>query len=179
MAAPKIFTLMFAMIRPLLTQVTLDKVRLFGEDRNEWTSALLEEIDADQLPVHYGGTMTDPDGDPKCPSKVSIQHQSCKTCWKKFPGTLPVRQTGWTRQMEHFDEHFLQIEVTLFLTILRRCLLQFLGNVYFSPRLRTKSKCELANKKDTILWFCSSTWGDRFPNRTISHAINPFQLLIW
>ena len=35
----------------------------------------------------------------------------------------------------------------LFLTILRRCLLQFLGNVYFSPQLRTKSKCELANKK--------------------------------
>ena len=67
----------------------------------------------------------------------------------------------------------------LFLTILRRCLLQFLGNVYFSPQLRTKSKCELANKKNTILWFCSSTWGDRFPNRTISHAINPFQLLIW
>merc|ERR1712136_731010 len=69
--APKIFTLMFAMIRPLLTQVTLDKVRLFGEDRNEWTSALLEEIDADQLPVHYGGTMTDPDGDPKCSSRLN------------------------------------------------------------------------------------------------------------
>ena len=70
-AAPKIFSLVFAMVKPLMTQVTLDKLKVYGNDRAEWTAALLEEIDADQLPAHYGGTMTDPDGDPKCPSKVS------------------------------------------------------------------------------------------------------------
>ena len=51
-------------------QNTLDKVRIFGTNKEEWTAALLEEIDADNLPLHYGGTMVDPDGDPKCPSKV-------------------------------------------------------------------------------------------------------------
>jgi len=70
--APKIFTLAFAMIRPLLTQVTLDKIKFFGTDKSEWKAALLEDIDADQLPAYYGGTMTDPDGDPKCPSKFNM-----------------------------------------------------------------------------------------------------------
>lgn len=51
-------------------QATIDKIRIFGSDRQEWEKALLEEIDADQLPQHYGGTLTDPDGDPKCPSRV-------------------------------------------------------------------------------------------------------------
>lgn len=33
--------------------------------------ALLQFIDADQLPVYLGGTMADPDGNPKCITKVS------------------------------------------------------------------------------------------------------------
>jgi len=70
--APRTFTVVFAMIRPLLTQVTLNKLKVLGCDRDEWTAALLEDIDADQLPVHYGGTMTDPDGNPKCPSKFNM-----------------------------------------------------------------------------------------------------------
>ena len=69
-AAPQIFTVMFSVVRPLLPQVTLDKIRIFGCERDQWVASLLEDIDADQLPVFYGGTMTDPDGDPKCPSKV-------------------------------------------------------------------------------------------------------------
>ena len=35
-----------------------------------YQSKLLEAIDADQLPVSYGGTQTDPDGNPKCATKV-------------------------------------------------------------------------------------------------------------
>ena len=49
-----------------------------------WKPALLEVIDADQLPVHWGGTATDPDGDPYCRSRVDelcfcILH-SCDRC---------------------------------------------------------------------------------------------------
>jgi hypothetical protein len=58
------------MVKPFLQQVTLDKINVFGFDKNEWSAALLKDIDADQLPMHYGGTITDPDGNPKCPSKV-------------------------------------------------------------------------------------------------------------
>ena len=60
----------FAIVKPLLSQVTLDKIKVFGTDQNEWQSALLQDIDADQLPACYDGTMTDPDGNPMCLTKV-------------------------------------------------------------------------------------------------------------
>ena len=33
-------------------------------------SDILSEVSADQLPRQYGGTMTDPDGNPNCITKV-------------------------------------------------------------------------------------------------------------
>ena len=44
---------------------------LFYALPGNWKSAILQKIDADQLPVHWGGTQTDPDGDIYCRSKVS------------------------------------------------------------------------------------------------------------
>lgn len=38
---------------------------------DDWKEKILEHIDADQLPVYWGGTMTGEDGDPKCSSKVT------------------------------------------------------------------------------------------------------------
>lgn len=35
-----------------------------------WKEVLQKYIDPAQIPVEYGGTLTDPDGDPKCSSKV-------------------------------------------------------------------------------------------------------------
>ena len=64
------FTMLFAIVKSLLSQSTIDKFRIYGTDENEWKAALLEHIDADQLPVHYGGTMTDVNGDPKCSAVV-------------------------------------------------------------------------------------------------------------
>ncbi len=65
--------MIFNLMKPFMHQVTIDKVGVYGFDKNEWKAALLEEIEADQLPAYYGGTLTDPDGDPKCPSKVFSQ----------------------------------------------------------------------------------------------------------
>jgi hypothetical protein len=45
---------------------------MISMNADEWKAALLSEIDADQLPVYYGGTQTDPDGNPMCVTKVSI-----------------------------------------------------------------------------------------------------------
>jgi hypothetical protein len=56
--APKVFTMLFAMVKPFLHQITLEKISVFGFDKKEWSAALLKEIDADQLPVQYGGTMS-------------------------------------------------------------------------------------------------------------------------
>nr|CAH0109449.1 unnamed protein product [Daphnia galeata] len=70
--APKFFPYLFTILKPFVPQTDIPKIKIFGRDRKQWTSALLEEIDADQLPAFYGGTLTDPDGDPKCPSKFNM-----------------------------------------------------------------------------------------------------------
>ncbi|XP_046460828.1 SEC14-like protein 2 [Daphnia pulex] len=70
--APKLFTVIYNILKPFVAQETQAKMRIFGCNKEEWKAALLEEIDADQLPAFYGGTMVDPDGDPKCPSKFNF-----------------------------------------------------------------------------------------------------------
>ncbi|PRD29224.1 UNVERIFIED_CONTAM: SEC14-like protein 2 [Trichonephila clavipes] len=37
-----------------------------------WKEELLQYVDADELPVFLGGTRTDPDGNPMCPSQVNL-----------------------------------------------------------------------------------------------------------
>ena len=64
--------LMYNMMKPFLHQATIEKMRIFGSNREEWIAAILEEVDADQVPAFYGGSLTDPDGEPKCLTKVSI-----------------------------------------------------------------------------------------------------------
>ncbi|NXE15208.1 S14L2 protein, partial [Lophotis ruficrista] len=44
--------------------------RLFIVKAN-WKEVLQKYIDPQQIPVEYGGTLTDPNGDPKCPSKIN------------------------------------------------------------------------------------------------------------
>ena len=59
------------MIKPLLSEKTLSKFNLLGQDPDVWKPALLAEIPAELLPVSYGGTLTDPlDGNPDCSSLV-------------------------------------------------------------------------------------------------------------
>ena len=68
--------MLFALVKPMLSQVDTPKIKIYGNDKNEWTSAnsaILEEIDADQVPSFYGGTLTDPDGNSKC-STIVIFH---------------------------------------------------------------------------------------------------------
>lgn len=61
---PSFFAWMFSMIKSLLSEDTVDKLRIYGY--SGWKEDLLEAMDADILPVIYGGTRTDEDGDPRC-----------------------------------------------------------------------------------------------------------------
>ncbi|XP_057372734.1 SEC14-like protein 2 isoform X2 [Daphnia carinata] len=70
--APSMFPWLFSFIKPLLAQNDVPKFKIFGSNKKEWISALQEEIDSDQFPSYYGGSMTDPNGDPKCPSKLNL-----------------------------------------------------------------------------------------------------------
>nr|KAG5713252.1 hypothetical protein BaRGS_007779 [Batillaria attramentaria] len=67
--APKIFPIAYNLIRPILSEDTVKKIQIHGTN---YKQALMKHIDADQLPVHWGGTMVDPDGDPFCSSRVCM-----------------------------------------------------------------------------------------------------------
>jgi len=60
----------------------------------DWKSALLEVIDADQLPVHWGGTATDADGDPYCRSQVDTLHL-CRAVLLFHPCIVVCKAVTW------------------------------------------------------------------------------------
>ncbi|XP_060077260.1 SEC14-like protein 2 [Ylistrum balloti] len=66
--APRFFPIAYNIVKPFLSEATASKVRIFGT--SNYSSALLQYIDADQLPKVYGGTRTDPPGDPRCSALV-------------------------------------------------------------------------------------------------------------
>nr|CAD7401319.1 unnamed protein product [Timema cristinae] len=68
--SPKIFAIAFSVVKNFLNEYTLSKIKIFKNDPRKYQPLLLQIIDDNQLPKHYGGTMTDPDGDPTCPSKI-------------------------------------------------------------------------------------------------------------
>uniref|UniRef100_A0A8D1WVI8 SEC14 like lipid binding 2 n=1 Tax=Sus scrofa TaxID=9823 RepID=A0A8D1WVI8_PIG len=61
-----------------------------------WKEVLLKYISPDQVPVEYGGTMTDPDGDPKCKSKIN------------YGGDIPKKYYVRDQVKQHY-EHSVQI----------------------------------------------------------------------
>jgi len=67
--APKIFPIAWNLVKPFLSEDT--KTKIFIE-KGDWKKKVLERIDASELPVHWGGTRTDPDGDPYCKSKICM-----------------------------------------------------------------------------------------------------------
>ncbi|NWZ26847.1 S14L2 protein, partial [Asarcornis scutulata] len=66
--APKIFPVAYNLVKHFLSEDTRKKVVVLGSD---WKEVLQKYIDPAEIPVEYGGMLTDPDGDPKCPSKIN------------------------------------------------------------------------------------------------------------
>ncbi|XP_019598623.2 SEC14-like protein 4 isoform X1 [Rhinolophus sinicus] len=66
--APRLFPVAFNLVKSFLTEVTQKKIVILG---GNWKQELSKFISPDQIPMEYGGTMTDPDGNPKCLTKIS------------------------------------------------------------------------------------------------------------
>ena len=58
------------MFKPFLHERTQQKIDVFDHDVAQWKAAILLAVEPQQLPVSYGGTLTDPDGNPDCVSMV-------------------------------------------------------------------------------------------------------------
>ncbi|KAG8275237.1 hypothetical protein J6590_090462 [Homalodisca vitripennis] len=79
---PKVFALAFSIVKNFLNDYTISKIQIFKAEPGKWGPALLRQIPAENLPQQYGGDMVDPDGDPRCPSKV-MQGLQGGICWNK------------------------------------------------------------------------------------------------
>uniref|UniRef100_A0A8C4PLV2 SEC14 like lipid binding 4 n=1 Tax=Equus asinus asinus TaxID=83772 RepID=A0A8C4PLV2_EQUAS len=66
--APKLFPVAFNLVKLFMSQETRKKIVILGGD---WKQELQKFVSPDQLPVEFGGTMTDPDGNPKCLTKIN------------------------------------------------------------------------------------------------------------
>ncbi|XP_077540759.1 SEC14-like protein 2 isoform X2 [Haemaphysalis longicornis] len=66
--APSLFPMVWNIIKPLLTQRTIDKIHIFGKEG--WREVFAERWDLDRLPAHWGGRLVGPDGDGRCPHLV-------------------------------------------------------------------------------------------------------------
>lgn len=68
---PAIFHRIYHLAKFILKEEVRQKLQVLGSN---WKEELLEYIDADQLPVHWGGTQMGPDGDTKCLHLIGAGH---------------------------------------------------------------------------------------------------------
>ncbi|XP_018372744.1 PREDICTED: SEC14-like protein 2 [Trachymyrmex cornetzi] len=68
--APRVFAFAFTIIKKFMDDYTLSKIQIYKAEPSKWKAALFKLIPKDQLPAHYGGILTDPDGNPKYTSKI-------------------------------------------------------------------------------------------------------------
>ncbi len=69
--APKIVSILTTIMKPFVPEKTMSKIKIFGHDDKEWKAAILEHVNPEELPACYGGTRTDPDGNPNCATLAS------------------------------------------------------------------------------------------------------------
>ncbi|CAC5415888.1 SEC14-like protein 2,SEC14-like protein 4,Putative SEC14-like protein 6,SEC14-like protein 3 [Mytilus coruscus] len=79
--APRIFPVIFRLVKPFLAEETAKKIHIFGSNYKE---ELYKYIDKDQLPSHWGGTCVDRDGDRKCRSKICPGGVVPKEYYRKY-----------------------------------------------------------------------------------------------
>ncbi|XP_026100962.1 SEC14-like protein 2 [Carassius auratus] len=74
--APKLFPVAYNLVKHFLSVDTRRKVIVLGSN---WKEVLQKYIDPEELPAHYGGKLTDPDGDPRCRTRITLGSEIPKT----------------------------------------------------------------------------------------------------
>ncbi|XP_021946698.1 SEC14-like protein 2 isoform X2 [Folsomia candida] len=58
--SPRIFSMLFAIVKPFLSENTVNKISIFDSNEANWKKAVEEVIDPSQLPIRYGGRVENP-----------------------------------------------------------------------------------------------------------------------
>ncbi|KAM9194413.1 LOW QUALITY PROTEIN: SEC14-like protein 4 [Dugong dugon] len=89
---PRLFPVAFNLVKSFMSEETRRKIVILGAI---WKEELLKFISPDQLPAEFGGTMTDPDGNPKCLTKIN------------YGGEVPKRY--YVRNQVNMYEHMVTV----------------------------------------------------------------------
>ncbi|GJQ83375.1 hypothetical protein Trydic_g18157 [Trypoxylus dichotomus] len=81
--APKLFALAYAVVKKFINEYTQSKIKIYKQESTKWQTHLFEHVSPDNLPKCYGGSMVDPDGDPRCPSLIKPGKIVSKALYKK------------------------------------------------------------------------------------------------
>ncbi|XP_037513721.1 SEC14-like protein 2 [Rhipicephalus sanguineus] len=85
---PSLFSVLFNLIKPLLTGNTLTKVHVLGKGDN-WKEEILKYVDADQLPKQWGGNCVDEvTGDPFCSTHITIARPITEADYRRRSSVL-------------------------------------------------------------------------------------------
>ncbi|XP_044514813.1 SEC14-like protein 4 isoform X2 [Gracilinanus agilis] len=91
--APKIFPIAFNLVKSFISEETRKKILILGAN---WKEELQKFINPDQLPAEYGGTLRDPDGNPKYLTKIT------------YGGVVPKKYTS-QKQLKLQYEHTVSV----------------------------------------------------------------------
>ncbi|KDR20081.1 SEC14-like protein 2 isoform X2 [Zootermopsis nevadensis] len=95
--APKVFAIAFSVVKNFLNEYTLQKIQIIASDPRKWQPLLLKLIESDQLPAHFGGTQTDPDGNPRYTTEIHQGGKIPKSYYaKKTDKTSPPANDTFT-----------------------------------------------------------------------------------
>uniref|UniRef100_A0A2K5HFR0 Uncharacterized protein n=1 Tax=Colobus angolensis palliatus TaxID=336983 RepID=A0A2K5HFR0_COLAP len=89
--ATKLFPVGYNLMKPFLSEDTRRKIIVLG---NNWKEGLLKLISPEELPAQFGGTLTDPDGNPKCLTKINYGGEIPKSMYVKTQYEHSVVGTG-------------------------------------------------------------------------------------
>uniref|UniRef100_A0A8C1BQ87 SEC14-like lipid binding 8 n=1 Tax=Cyprinus carpio carpio TaxID=630221 RepID=A0A8C1BQ87_CYPCA len=101
--APKLFPVAYNLVKHFLSEDTRRKVIVLGSN---WQEVLQKYIDPEELPAYYGGKLTDPDGDPRCRTRITFGSEIPKTYYVRDSIKVDYEQSvtigrGSSHQMEY------------------------------------------------------------------------------
>lgn len=110
--APSVFAIAFNIVKRFMDEYTLSKIQIFKKDPKKWKAALLENISEDNLPVYLGGTLTDPDGNPRYTTKIKQGGKVPKEMYSKELQDSNTYKDFTTTVVRKGDKHSLDFMVT-------------------------------------------------------------------